>query len=338
MAKYRLFAANYNINQIPVYEDLRQWLAERDVDLILAQVNREDEVIEQAKDADIYLAYKFKVTRNIIAALPRLKLLMASGSGYDHLDVETATEHGVIITNSATYNIEDVAEHALALILACGRKIQRADQAVRQGNWPANPHIKPVHRFIEQTVGIIGFGKIGQALAWRLKGVGFKVLAHDPYIPVHAIQEKNVEPAGLDDLLHRSDFISLHLRLNNETRCLLDEKQLRATKPTAFVINTSRGGVINEAALTKALAQNWIAGAGLDVLTKEPPAPDNPLLAMKNVILTGHSAGSSTEGNVDWQNERKRIIEDFLAGYWPMTVVNPEVQPKMRLKKRKTNS
>jgi len=159
-----------------VYDDLQRWLADRGVDFVLAQCKSEDEVIQAAQGANIYLAYKLKVTRQVIAALPRLKLLMSSGSGFDHIDVQAATDHGVIVTNTAGYNVEDVAEHALTLMLACGRKVRALEHLSRQGKWQCGALVQPTHRFVGQCAGLIGFGKIGQALAWRLKALGFRVL------------------------------------------------------------------------------------------------------------------------------------------------------------------
>ena len=331
MSQHQLFAANYNQNVMWVYEDLERWLTERGVDFLLAKCVNEDEVITRAKDADIYLAYKFRVTRKVISALPRLKLLISSGSGYDHIDVQAATDHGVLVTNAAAYNVEDVAEHALTLILACGRKLRAVERLSRQGHWQCGALVQPTHRFVGQTVGLIGYGKIGKALAWRARALGFYVLVYDPYIPVEVIREQGAEPAGLEELLRRSDFVSLHLRVTEETKHLLGEEQLKAMKPTAFLVNTSRGAVINEEALMRAIQEDWIAGAGLDVLEQEPPDLDNPLLDMDNVMVTGHAAGTSAEGVQDWQNEWRTIIEDFIAGRWPINVVNPEVQPKAAL-------
>jgi D-3-phosphoglycerate dehydrogenase len=335
MAQYRLFAANYNQNVMWVYEDLRRWLAERGTDFALAQCASEDDVIQAAQEADIYLAYKFKVTPRVIAALPRLRLLMSSGSGFDHIDVRAATEHGVIVTNAAAYNVEDVAEHALTLILACGRKLHALERLSRQGHWQCGALVQPTHRFVGQTVGLVGFGKIGRALAWRLKALGFRVLAYDPYLPAEEIIQLGVEPVGLEEVLAQSDFLSLHLRVTDETWHLMSEEQFRMMRPTACLINTSRGAVVDEAALIRALQAGWIAGVGLDVLEQEPPDLDNPLLAMDNVMVTGHAAGTSVEGIQDWQGEWRKVIEAFLAGHWPVNVVNPEVQPKVPLSKER---
>jgi len=334
MAVMQLFAANYNERMRWVYDGLRRWLAERDIELILAWCTSEDEVIQQAQGAEIYLAYRFAVTRRIIASLPRLRLLMSSGSGYDHIDVKAATEHGVVVTNAGSYNVEDVAEFALALILTCARGAHLMTGAVRRGEW-GNPGLAPAaHRFGAQTVGVVGFGNIGRRLAWRARALGFRVLAHDPHVPLETIAEQGVEPASLQELLQTSDFVSLHVRLTDETEHLLGEAQLRAMKPTAHVINTSRGGVIDEAALIRALEAGWIAGAGLDVLEQEPPNAGNPLLAMENVLVTGHTAGTTVEGIRAWQDAWRGVIEDFVAGYWPRNVINPNVRPRAALGRR----
>lgn len=334
MLQLQLFAANYNPEVMWVYDELRCWLAERNVELILANCTGPDEAIEKAQQADIFLAYKFQMSRKIISALPRLKLLMASGSGYDHLDIQAATEQGVMVTCGLTHNVEDVAEHTVMLLMACSHKLRFLEQTVRAGVWPAGSAGPARHRLAGQVVGLIGFGRIARAVAWRVKGLGCRVLVYDPYVPAAAIEQQDAEPVELEVLLSQADFVSLHLRLSAETRHLLGEAHLKRMKDSAVVVNTSRGGVIDEAALIHALRQGRIAGAGLDVLEQEPPDLDNPLLAMDNVIVTGHAAGSSVESLQDWQDEWRRIIEDFLAGYWPINVVNPTVQPKISLKHR----
>jgi len=327
----QLFAANYNESVMWVYEDLERWLTKKDIEFVLAQCTTEDEVIERARDADIYLAFRFNVTRKILEQLPKLKLLMSSGSGFEHIDVGAATELGIVVTNTALYNVEDVAEHALTLILATARKLHMLERLAREGEWQCGGLVQPTHRFVGRTVGLIGFGHIGKSLAWRLKGIGFQVLASDPYAPAEVMQEHGVQRVGLDELLARSDSVSLHLRVTDETRHLVGEEQLRAMKPTAFLVNTSRGAVIDEATLIRALREGWIAGAGLDVLEHEPPDLSNPLFHMDNVMITGHAAGSSVEGIEDWQNEWRGIIEAFVAGRWPINVVNPDVRPRVAL-------
>ncbi len=330
MSRLVLFAANYDPAVLWAYEDLAVWLAARDVEMILAQCATEEELIARAKDAAIYVAWRFRVSRNIIAALPELRLLMASGVGYDHIDVDAATEHGVVVTNAATHNVQDVAEHTVALMLACARKLLPLDRAVRRGAW--RPPVQPIHRFTHQTVGLIGFGRIGQAVAQRAQALGFHVIAHGLHGGDERLRARQVEPVSLDELLQRADIVSLHCRLDEHTHHLLGARELALMKPTAFLINTGRGALIDEGALIQALQSRQLAGAGLDVLDPEPPRADNPLLTMDNVIHTGHSAASTVESPQAWQEEWRVIISDFLAGWYPPNGVNPEVKPKQPLR------
>jgi D-3-phosphoglycerate dehydrogenase len=177
-------------------------------------------------------------------------------------------------------------------------------------------------------VGIIGFGRIGKAVAQMAKDFGFRVLATDPYVNEVEMQKIGVEALSFDSLLRRTDFVSLHLRLTESTRHLLGKKQFRSMKPSAYLINTSRGGVVDENSLIQALKNDWIAGAALDVLEKEPPDPQNPLLSMDNVLLTGHAAGTSVDGIEDWQEEWRTIIDAVIQRSLPINVVNPDVRPR----------
>ncbi len=332
MAKFELFAANYDPGVLWAYEDLEKWLAARDIGFTLAQCQSEDEVIARAKDAEVYIAWKFPVTRRVIENLPRLRLLMASGSGFDHIDVGAATEHGIVVTNAATHNVEDVADHTIALIVAVTRKLLPLDKAVREGKW--RPPLQPIHRFRAQTLGLVGFGRIGQAVAERAKALGFTVIAHGLYGSDERMIARGVEPVSLDELLRRADVVSLHCQLNDKTRNLIGASELGLMKPDAFLVNTGRGALVDEGALIRALEEGKIAGAGLDVLTKEPPAPDNPLLKMGNVVHTGHSAASTVEAPLAWQAEWRDILTDYADGWLPQNVVNPEVKPKAALKIR----
>lgn len=327
----QLFAANYNEHVLWVYEALERWLKERGIDFVLAQCKTEDDVIEQAQNADIYLAFKFPITQRILASLPQLKLLMSSGSGFEFIDVDAATQQGIIVTNTATYNVEDVAEHALTLILACVRRLPRLKALAQQGQWQVGSLVQPTHRFSSQTVGLIGFGKIGQAVAWRLRALGFRVLAHDAFVTAGQMQKQGVEAMSLEDLLAEADLVSLHVPLNDKTHHLISRAQFQRLKPNAWLINTSRGPTVDENALIEALRAGQIGGAALDVLEKEPPALTNPLFAMENVIITGHAAGTSVEGIQAWQDEWRQIIEAFTAGRYPINVLNPQVQPRIAL-------
>jgi D-3-phosphoglycerate dehydrogenase / 2-oxoglutarate reductase len=334
MSQCRLFAANYNSGVQWVYDRLGIWLAQHDIGFALAQVESEDEGIEQEQDADIYLAFKFPVTHRVLRHLPRLRLVMSSGNGYDHIDVDAATDCGILVTNTARYNTKDVAQHTLALILEGVRKVRRLERQVRAGSWQCGALVQPTHRFETLTIGLVGFGKIGSALAGYARALGFRVIAHDPYVPPAGMIERGVTPVTYRQCLAEADVLTFHVPLTGETLHMLGAAELTLMKPTAVVINTSRGPVIDEAALIQALRAGHVAGAALDVLEREPPALDCPLLQMEQVIVTGHAAGTSQEGIQDWQDEWREIISAFTAGVWPINVLNPDLQPKQALSGR----
>jgi D-3-phosphoglycerate dehydrogenase len=320
-----VFAANYERDVLWAYDIFRARLRERGMALVLAECATDDEVVSGAADAAVYLAYRRPVTRRVLERLPQLRLVIASGSGYDHIDVSAAAERGIVVCNSATYNVEDVAEHTLMLVMACGRKLRLLEAMVRAGVWPLAPRALPRHRFAGSALGVIGFGKIGRAVVSRARALGMRVLVTDPYVAPDAIGLTGGEPVGIDELLARADFVSLHLRLSAETHHLIDADALARMKPTAYLINASRGGLVDERALIDALRLGRIAGAGLDVLEEEPPAPTNPLLSMDNVIVTGHTAGSTVESIHALVDEWLRIIDAFRAGGPPVNAVTPEV-------------
>jgi D-3-phosphoglycerate dehydrogenase len=317
-----------------VYENLGKWLNERKVSMVMKDCATEEEVINKAQEADIYLAYKFRVSRRIIESLPNLCLIMASGSGYDHIDVPAATEKGIIVTNSGSYNVEDVAEHALTMIMYLSRKMRFFERSVKEGLWEVGALAMPVTRLQGKCLGIIGYGKIGRALAKRAICLGMKVLAHDPNIPKKEMVNDGLDCRSFEQVLEQADFVSLHLRLDPQTRHLIGEKELRSMKPTSYLINTSRGAVVREDMLLRAIKDGWIAGAGLDVLEHEPPPPDHPLFDLENVMVTGHSAGTTVESVTNWQNGWRKVIQNYLDGFWPPNVVNAPEHPKVSLQRK----
>lgn len=325
-----VFAANYERDVLWAYDLLRAQLAARGMELRLEECTTEDEVIARAAGAEIYLAYRFPVTARVMAALPDLKLIISSGSGYDHIDVQTATARGIAVCNSATYNVEDVAEHTLLLVLACARKLRLLEAQVRAGVWPLAPRAQPRYRYAGKTLGLLGFGKIGRALAWRARGIGLRVMVYDPFIAETEILAADCEPVSREAVLSQSDFISLHMRLSSETRHSFGAAELALMKPSAYFVNTSRGGLVDERALIAALEQGKIAGAGLDVLEQEPPACDNPLLFMDNVIVTGHTAGSTIESIHALVAEWLSTMDSYCAGERPVNQVNQVPKAQLR--------
>lgn len=294
----------------------------------------EDEIIEACKDADAVTAVTSvqPYPRRVIENLPKLRHIASIGIGYENVDLKAATERGIVVTNTPFYCLEEVAEHALALMLALVRKLFKLHNAVKAGKWGTAPGVRreilpPMSRLRGMTLGIIGFGNIGKSLAAKVQSLGMRVIAHDPYVPAEIMKAHfGVEKVELEELLRQSDVISIHTALTEETRKMLRREHFQMMKRTAYLINTSRGGVLDEAALIEALQNGWIAGAGLDVLDPEPPKPDNPLLNMENVIITGHCAQYSDQSEAELWRVPLEEIALTLQGKWPRFPVNPQVK------------
>jgi D-3-phosphoglycerate dehydrogenase / 2-oxoglutarate reductase len=230
----------------------------------------------------------------MFAAMPRCRLVVSCGVGLDRVDLAAASARGVMVCNMPDLCTDEVADHAVALLLACNRKVVRLANRVRAGTWDRRL-LEPMPRLRGSTIGLLGFGRIGQAMAERCRGFGMNVAAYDPYLPAEVARERGVELIGLPELLARADVVSCHLPHQETTHHLIGEAQFRAMKPGAYFVNTSRGKVVDEAALIRALREGWIAGAGLDVLEQEPADPANPLLTMEQAVVTPHAAGFSDE-------------------------------------------
>ena len=256
----------------------------------------------------------------------RCKGLVSFGHGFDHLDVDAATAHGVILANTASFGTEEVSNHALMLLLACARKLVLHDRLLRQGAW-TRKHLAPMGHVAGQVLGLIGIGHIGRALARKARALGLRVIAYDPYVSSWDAKEYGVDLApSVDEVCRQADYVSLHVPLGPATRHLIGRRQLELMKPTAYLINCARGGVVDEAALVEALRAGRIAGAGLDVFEQEPPPPDNPIFLLDNVTLTNHYASYSEAA---WERAEAQLGEEAVriaTGMWPMSLVNPGVR------------
>jgi D-3-phosphoglycerate dehydrogenase / 2-oxoglutarate reductase len=307
----------------------REILAEVGADAITAPNGSEEVLAHLARDCDAIMACFAKVTPAVVRAAARCVHIARYGIGVDNIAVDTATELGIVVTNVPAFCVDEVAEHALGLLLACARKIPGYDRAIRAGRWDLQAG-KPLFRVRGRTLGLIGFGKIGRAMAQRCSGLGVRVLAYDPYLGAQAADYPGVEMCDLERLLQESDFVSLHLPLNPETQCIIGEAELRKMKPGTFLINTSRGGLVDVPALERALEERWIAGAGIDVLPQEPPPTGSRLLAMENAVLTPHAAFYSEESLHDLQTSTAHEVVRVLSGQMPLNGVNPAVLPYAR--------
>lgn len=286
-------------------------------------------------DAEVLLIAGMAVPAAVMPELERCRLIVRYGIGVDTIDVAAATAHGIVVANAPTYCVAEVADHTAALILGLTRRIPWLDRQVRENEWSATRRqAGGVRRLSMLTLGIVGLGQIGSALAARMAPFGFRVIAHDPRLEPGAIEARGARPATFEALLRQADIISLHVPLTAATRHLIDEAALALMKPTALLINAARGAVVDEAALIRALDTDRLAGVALDVLEQEPPAPGHPLLGMdpRRVILTPHFAAWSEDAFSYLHQEVAAAVEAILDDRRPAGTVNPEVVPKHDLK------
>ena len=313
----------------------REILGQEGAELVCAGAFDPDDIVAAAHDADALLADNAEVPRQVIEGLKRCKVIAVYGIGYNHVDVQAATEHGILVTNTPAFCTEEVSNHTIMLLLACAKRLIRLDQGMRRGHWPDNRYLEttlsPVGSVYGQRLGLIGFGSIGRQVARKAKVLGLHVSAHTRHLDSPVFAEYGVEPLPLLALLEQSDYISIHTPLTDETRGMIGVEELRRMKPAAFLINTGRGAVVDQEALVQALREAWIAGAGLDVFSPEPLPSDSPFLTMDNVVLTPHVASYS---DAAFARMRGRVAEEVsmaLSGQWPTAVVNPQVRGHSRL-------
>jgi D-3-phosphoglycerate dehydrogenase / 2-oxoglutarate reductase len=295
-----------------------------------------DEVgfIAAAKDADAIYAKGIPITKKIIDSLEKCRVITLGSVGVDSVDVKAATARGIPVTNVPDTFIEEVADHAMTLLLAGFRRLVEQDKMVREGRWSeGRPALLKIPRLQGQTLGFISFGRVARATAKRAAPFGLRLMAYDPFVEEMVISEHGVIPATLSEVLQQSDFVSMHAPARPELNRMLGEEHFRQMKKTAIFVNTGRGATVNEEALIKALQEGWIAHAALDVLEREPPSHNNPMLHMENVTLTAHVASAS--GRFDEARKRRVGFELSLVlqGFWPKSCVNPSVLQTTSLKR-----
>ena len=300
-----------------------------DYDLDVNVCTSVGETIEAVKGADVIIDILVPMPTEVVEEIDTARAIVSGSHGFDRIDHEAATRKKIMVVNSAGFCTEEVSNHTIMFLLACAKSVVLLDKKVRAGGrrTDAMPVLPPIDG---QTLGIVGLGNIGRATARKAQAFGLEVISYDPYVQPWISKEYRVEMVGtLDELASRSDYVSVLVPLNSETTGLIGESFFNAMKPTAYFINTCRGPTVDEAALIRALDEGKIIGAALDVFEQEPPSQDNPLLKMDNVILTPHSAGTSTTSApaslVRLGQETARI----LRGTWPMSLVNPEVKSEI---------
>jgi D-3-phosphoglycerate dehydrogenase len=324
----------YALPDVDHGEDLIKSL---DATLIKGIWPTEDEIIRNTKGADavIGVVSRQPFNRSVLQTLVGCRIVAGIAIGYEAVDLAAATDFGIAVTNVPDYCLDEVSGLVIGLMLALGHKIPQIDKAVRErqinftGDQKTRKEIGyPMFRMRDQTLGIVGLGKIGTVTAIKALGLGMRVIAYDPYVFRGVMESRGVTPVDFDTLLLESDFISLHTPLTDETHNMFGYEEFRRMKPTCYFVNTARGKCVDEPYLIRALEEGLIAGAGVDVTVKEPIAADNPLLKMPNVILTGHSAFYSTSSNEELYYKPMTQVVMTLNGEWPLYGLNPEAKEK----------
>jgi len=307
-----------------------------DVELVVADppCRTEADILAVAHDADVILfaGQYTPFNETVFAGLEKCLHVQRYGIGMDSVDPVAATRHDIIVGNVADFCVREVADHAAALIYGISRQIGLCDRILHDGDWgEAYSRMLPLRRMSQQILGLIGFGRIGRQVALRMRPGMDKVVAYDPFAAAEAAAELDVELWDLESLLEAADYVSVHTPLMPSTRHLISRRQLIKMKRTAYLINTSRGGVLKEDDLIWALQEGRIAGAALDVFEAEPVTRHNPLRKMDNVLLTPHIAGRSLQSMLEVRHTVGHTVSNVLRGYWPPHVFNADVTPRREL-------
>jgi len=299
-------------------------LKENGATLIYGDCKTEAELIELTQDADAIINAYALLTAKVINSLKQCQVIVRRGIGYDNVNLAAATAKGIPVANVPDFCINEVADHTMALLLCAARKVIPAIEHVKSGQWNFRQFM-PISALKDCTLGLVGFGRIPRAVAERARCFGLKVQTSDPFISAEFASEHGAKLVSLEEVLSSSDFVSVHVPLTNDTRGMFSKREFAMMKPSAVFINTSRGPVVNEEALVEALQSGKIAFAALDVMTQEPPTPDNPLPGMDNVIITPHLAWYSEHSVKEAGEKTAEEIVRVFKGYLPKSLVNPEV-------------
>jgi D-3-phosphoglycerate dehydrogenase len=308
----------------PNLDPAREVLSKIGAELRLAPQATPESILSVAIDADALLVTYARITAEMIRQMTRCRIISRFGIGVDNVDIAAATAADIVVTRVPDYCIDEVSDHTVALLLALVRKIPFANARVQEGRWEM-PAVVPIHRLRGSILGLVGFGRIPQLVAPKAQGFGLRVVASDPYIPPEVFTRAGVDRVELAQLLSISDYVSIHTPLMPETRHLFNADVFRQMKPTAYLINTARGPIVDETALARALDTGQLSGAAIDVMEQEPPV-NSPLLGRDNVIVTPHTSFYSEESLVDLQVRAAEEVARVLSGQAPRNPVNPDVK------------
>jgi D-3-phosphoglycerate dehydrogenase len=307
---FKVLLTDYEFENLKYEEDVFKESG-LDIEFVKAQCKTEDEVAEQAKHADAILNQYAPISRRVIESLENAKVISRYGVGVNTIDLDAANEKGITVANVPDYGMEEVSNHTLALLLSWARKVTLLNYEVKKGNWDFKACV-PIHRFNNQTVGVLGFGRIPRRFIEKVKPLGFKLAAYDPFVSAEDMASAGVQKMELDEIISEADYLSVHVPLIKDTFHLLNADRFSQMKKNAVIINTARGPIIDEKALIEALENGIIAGAALDVAEEEPISIDSPLLHMDNVIITPHSAWYSEEAMVEL---RQKAAKKYRTGF-----------------------
>ena len=309
----------------PTTDPERAVLEAGGAEVVVAPNGEEATLIELAEDADAIMTCFAQVTENVVRAAERCKVIGRFGVGVDNIAVDTATELGIAVTYVPDYCVDEVSDHVMALLHAWNRKIVLFDRAVKEQGWASQGLTMRMMRLRGKTIGIVGFGRIGQAVAVKAQAFGLRILAADPVVSSATVESFGGSLVDLTTLLRESDFVSLHTPLTSETRNLIGPGELASMKSDAFLINAARGPLIDEDALYKSLIEGAIGGAGLDVMVDNAPAQNHPLLSLENIIITPHVAFFSQESTLELEQRAAAEVVSVIEGKMPDNLVNPAV-------------
>jgi len=296
----------------PNLDPAKEVLKKIGAELQLAPEAKPEAIMKIAADADAVLVTYAKITADMIAKMPKVRIISRFGIGVDNVDIPAATAAGIVVTKVPDYCIDEVSDHAMALLLSVVRKIPMISAKVHGGEWKM-PDVVPIGRLRGSTLGLMGFGRIPQLVVPKAQAFGMKVIAYDPFLPKEVFAKAGVEQVDFPTLLKRSDYISVHSPLTPETKGLFNADAFKQMKKGSYIVNTARGPVIDEQALAAAIDSGHIAGAGLDVMTTEPPV-NSPLIGKKNVIITPHTSFYSDESLVELQTKAAQEVANVLTG------------------------
>ena len=318
-------------NVFPGLEVEQEVLAPLNVELVKRPCQNQDQLIDAGKDAAALIIGNVPINAGVLSHFPRCLAIVKPSVGVDNIDIDAATAAGICVANVPDYGTDEVATHAMALLLNALRYVDAVAADVRAGRWQPKPPY-PIQRSSGRTLGIVGFGRIGRSVARKAAGFGWRLLAWDPYLDDEEMRSRGVDPVDFETLLAQSDFVTLHLPLTEETEGLIDAGVLAKMKPTAFLVNTARGAIVDSAALHQAVESGQIAGAALDVVDEEPPQPDHPLYRTDRILVTAHVAWYSEQAFDDVRVRAVQEVAHVLQGELPRNLLNPEVQPRYALR------